>query len=166
MGVWKQVGQSLGGLAKHAAQKIVSEPMEIARDAVGEGLEKGQQTQANTTDPSQGKAAGDLASSGFATQDDFAKYQQLSGNKDKMELAMLRRNLVSQWGLETGVEQGMERARQEYAQKEEQRKQVEEHQEEQKKQLVLEQKKQDDEASAVKAARGAASAENKAWGAG
>lgn len=166
MSVWKQVGQNLGGLVRHAAQRILHEPMEVARDAVGGGIEKGQQTQANVTDPTQGKTGNNLASSGFKTQDDFAKYQQLSGNRDQMELSILRKHLVSEWGLDTNLEHGMERARQEYVEKEEQRKQVEEHREEEKKQMVVMQKKQEDEELAIKAAREAASAENQAWGAG
>lgn len=174
MTVWKQVGQNLAGLAKHALKTVVNEPMEVAKEAVGgsnsdatgQKLEQGVQTQQNTSDPAQGKAGDDLAQAGFKNQDDFAKYQQLSGNKDLMELSIIRKRLQSEWGLDTTLEGGMQKARQEWQQKEEERKREQDKKEEEKKQMVAMQKKEEDEAMAVKAAREAASAENKAWGAG
>lgn len=168
------MGQNLAGLAKHVANTVVSEPMEVAKEAVGgqnsdasgQMMEQGKQTQQNTTDPSQAKQPNDLAQAGFKNQDDFAKYQQLSGNKDLMELSILRKHLQSEWGLNTNLDSGMQKARQDWQQKEDERKKAVEQKEEEKKQMVAMQKKQEDEAMAVKAAREASSAENKAWGAG
>lgn len=171
MGVWQSVRQQVGGLAKHVASSIASEPMEVIKDAVGasgngsenqamQAMEQGTQTQQNTgtaNDPHQPK--------GFKTVQDFQKYQQLSGNKDEMEIAMLRKRLFSEYGLDTNLESGMKRARMEYEQKEQQRKQAEEQKEEQKKMEDLQVKKQE-ENIALKAAQQGSSAENKAWGAG
>lgn len=165
MSVWKSVGQNLAGLAKHVVKAVVSEPMEVVKDAVGVQMEQGNQTQQNST-PVQTPAdpMADLAKAGFATQDDFQKYQGLSGQKDQMEMQMLRKQLVRQWGLDTSLESGMQRASAEWDQKEEQRKKVIEQKEEQKKEFEFQKKKQED--IGLKAAQGEASAENKAWGAG
>ena len=165
MSVWKQVGQNLSGLAKHVVKSVVSEPVEIVKDAVGVQLEQGQQTQQNSPadDPAKQQAA-DLSKAGFKTQDDFAKYSGLSGQKDQMEIEMLRKQLVREWGLDTNIESGMQKARMEYEQKEEQRKQVEEKKEEQKKEFEFQKKQQED--IGLKAATQGSSAENKAWGAG
>lgn len=165
MGIWKQVGQNLSGLAKHVVKSVVSEPMEVARDAVGQKMEQGQQTQQASSDPVQSlDPMADLVKAGFKTQDDFQKYQGLSGQKDQIEMEMIRKQLVRQWGLDTTIEGGMQRARMEYEQKEEQRKKVEEQKEEQKKEFEFQKKQQED--IGLKAAKGEASAENKAWGAG
>lgn len=165
MSVWKQVGQTLSGLAKHVVKSVASEPMEVVKDAVGQQMEQGQQTQQNTSDPNQSNPVSDLAKAGFQTQSDYTKYQQLSGNRDQMELAILRKRLHQQQGLDVSIEGGMERARQEYEQKEQQRKQVEEQKKEEKKQMDLQVKKKEEDL-ALKAAKQASSAENKAWGAG
>lgn len=170
MSVWKSVAQQVGNLAKHVAQKVVQEPMEVVKDAVGtsaqpnenqgmQAMEQGQQTQQNTPsdDPNQPK--------GFKTQNDFLKYQQLSGRKDEMELAMLRKRLFQENGLDVSLEGGMQKARMEYEQKEQQRKQAEEQKKEEKKWVDLQTKKQEEDI-ALKAAQQASSAENKAWGAG
>jgi len=167
MGIWKQVGQNLSGLAKHVVKSVVSEPMEVVKDAVGQQMEQATPTamqsggQGNQTpdDP-----MADLAKAGFKTQDDFQKYQGLSSEKDQLELEMTRKQLVRQWGLDTTIEGGMQRARMEFEQKEEQRKKVEEQKEEQKKEFEFQKKQQED--IGLKAAKGEASAENKAWGAG
>lgn len=172
MSVWKSVGQNLAGLAKHVVKAVVAEPMEVVKDlaaqagAVGQNLEKGNQTQqqAASDDTTRVEPLQDLAKAGFKTQDDFAKYQGLSGKKDDVELAMIRKQLTREWGLDTNIESGMQRARQEYEQKEEQRKRVEEKEEEQKKEFEFQKKQQED--IALKAAKQASSAENKAWGAG
>jgi hypothetical protein len=165
MGVWKQVGQQLGGLAKHAATAVVTEPLEIAKDMVGQKMEQGQQTQQQTTDdPGTSDPLQDLAKAGFKTQDDFTKYQGLSGQKDQMEVAMLRKQLVRDWGLDTNLESGMQQARMEWEQKEAQRKQVQEKEEEQQKAFEFQKKQQDD--VALTAAKSEASAEQQAWGAG
>lgn len=159
------MGQSLSGLAKHVVQTVASEPMEVVKDAVGQQIEQGNQTQQNSSDPTQNSPLSDLAKAGFKTADDFAKYQQLSSNRDQMELAILRKRLHQQQGLDVSIEGGMERARQEYEEKERQRKQAEEQKKEEKKQMELQTKKQEEDL-ALKAAKQAASAENKAWGAG
>ncbi len=166
MGVWKQVGQNLAGLAKHVVKSVVSEPVEVVKDAVGANLEKNKPTNQQTNDPMQqpGSHIADLAKAGFKTKDDFTKYQGLSGQKDEMELAMMRKQLVREWGLDTTVEGGMQKARMEWEQKEQQRKQVEERKEEQKKEFEFQKKQQED--VGLKAAKGEASAENQAWGAG
>ncbi len=165
MGVWKQVGQNLSGLAKHVVKSVVTEPVEIVKDAVGVQLEQGKQTQQNSpaNDPGIQQAA-DLSKAGFKTQDDFQKYTGLSGQKDQMEIEMLRKQLVREWGLDTNVESGMQKARMEYEQKEEQRNKIEEQKEEQKKAFEFQKKQQED--IGLKAAKQASSAENRAWGAG
>lgn len=165
MSVWKQVGQNLSGLAKHVVKSVATEPVEIVKDMVGLQNEKGQSTQQNSPadDPVMQQAA-DLSKAGFKTQDDFAKYSGLSGQKDQMEIEMLRKQLVREWGLDTNVESGMQRARMEFEQKEEQRKKIEEQKEEQKKEFLFQKKQQED--IGLKAAKQGSSAENKAWGAG
>lgn len=170
MGVWKNVGQNLAGLAKHVAKSVVSEPMEVVKDAVGQKMEQGQSpsAQSATVGTGQGDTAGDpmtdLAKAGFKTKDDFDKYQGLSEKKDDIELAQIRGKLVREWGLDSTIEGGMQKARMEWEQKEEQRKKVEEKKEEQKKEFEFQKKQQED--IGLKAAKGEASAENKAWGAG
>lgn len=165
MSVWKQVGQNLSGLAKHVVKSVVTEPVEVIKDAVGVQIEQGKTTQQNSPadDPAQ-QQIGDLAKAGFKTQDDYTKYSGLSGQKDQLEIEMLRKQLVREWGLDTSVESGMQKARMEYAQKEEQRKQIEEKKEEQKKEFEFQKKQRED--IGLKAATESASAENKAWGAG
>lgn len=165
MGIWKNVGQNLAGLAKHVVKTVVAEPMEVVKDAVGQQMEQGNQTQQNTAQASTpADPMADLAKAGFKTQADFQKYQGLSEKKDDIELAQIRGKLVREWGLDTTVEGGMQKARSEYEQKEEQRKKVEEKKEEQKKEFEFQKAQQED--IGLKAAQGEASAENKAWGAG
>ena len=166
MSVWKSVGQSLAGLAGHAAKRVIAEPVEVVKDMVGQNLEKGNQTQQQSagddttrTDPLQ-----DLAKAGFKTKDDFQKYQGLSGEKDRMELEQVRGKLVREWGLDANLESGMQKARMEWEQKEEQRKKVEEKKEEEKKEFEFEKAKQED--LGLKAATESSSPENQAWGAG
>jgi len=106
----------------------------------------------------------DLAKAGFKNTDDYQEYRGLSEKKDDMELAAIRGKLVREWGLDTTVESGMQKARMEWEQKEEQRKKVEEKKEEQKQEFEFEKKKQED--IGLKAAKSEVSAENKAWGAG
>ncbi|MFH2085177.1 MAG: hypothetical protein ABII21_00065 [bacterium] len=165
MSVWKNVGQNLAGLAKHVVKSVVAEPVEVVKDVVGVQMEQGKQTQQNTTSTAtQNDPLADLAKTGFKTQEDFQKYQGLSEKKDDIELAHIRGKLVREWGLDTTVEGGMQKARMEYEQKEEQRKKVEEKKEEQKKEFEFQKKQQED--IGLKAAKSEASAENKAWGAG
>ena len=159
MSVWKQVGQSLSGLAKHVVKSVVSEPMEVVKDAVGQQMEQGQQTQQQPNDP-----MADLAKAGFKTQEDFTKYTGKSQQKDQLELEMTRNQLVRQWGLDTTVEGGMQKARIEFEQKEEKRNEIKEKEKEQKKEFEFQKKAQED--IGLKAAVSEASAENKAWGAG
>ena len=166
MSVWKNVGQQLGGLAKHVVKSVAVEPLEVVKDAVGQKME--QATPSATQTGGQGQKTddplADLAKAGFKTQEDFQKYQGLSSKKDDMELEMARKQLVREWGLDTTIEGGMQKARMEYEQKEEQRKKIEEKKEEQKKEFEFEKKQQDD--IGLKAAKSEASAENQAWGAG
>ncbi len=164
MGVWKQVGQNLAGLAKHVVKSVVSEPMEVVKDAVGQKMEQGVQATQQSAPQTPADPMADLAKAGFKTQDDFQKYAGLSEKKDDIELAQIRGKLVREWGLDTTVEGGMQKARQEFEQKEEQRKKVEERKEEEKKEFEFQKKQQED--IGLKAAQGEASAENKAWGAG
>ncbi len=164
MSVWKQVGQSLAGLAKHVVKSVASEPMEVVKDAVGQKMEQGARATQQAAPQTPADPMADLAKAGFKTQDDFQKYAGLSEKKDDIELAQIRGKLVREWGLDTTVEGGMQKARQEYEQKEEQRKKVEEQKEEQKKEFEFQKKQQED--IGLKAAQGEASAENKAWGAG
>ena len=164
MGVWKQVGQNLAGLAKHVVKSVVSEPMEVVKDAVGQKMEQGVQATQQSAPQTPADPMADLAKAGFKTQDDFQKYAGLSEKKDGIELAQIRGKLVREWGLDTTVEGGMQKARQEFEQKEEQRKKVEERKEEEKKEFEFQKKQQED--IGLKAAQGEASAENKAWGAG
>jgi hypothetical protein len=166
MSVWKAVAQNVGGLAKHVAKAIVTEPVEVAKDMVGlQQLEQGNKTAQQPNDPTSPQSdLADLAKAGFKTPGDFAAYQGLSGKKDQLEMQMVRKQLAREWGLDTNLESGMQRARMEYEQKEEQRKQVEEKKEEQKKEFEFQKKQQED--IALKAAKQGSSAENKAWGAG
>lgn len=167
MSVWKSVGQSLAGLAKHVVKTVASEPMEVVKDAVGQQMEAGQSPSAQGATVGTGQsdsAMSDLAKSGFKTQEDFQKYQGLSGQKDDIELAQIRGKLVREWGLDTNIESGMQKARMEWEQKEEERKKVEEKKEEQKKEFEFQQKQQED--IGLKAATAEANPENKAWGAG
>ena len=164
MGVWKQVGQNLAGLAKHVVKSVVSEPMEVVKDAVGQKMEQGVQATQQSAPQTPADPMADLAKAGFKTQDDFQKYAGLSEKKDDIELAQISGKLVREWGLDTTVEGGMQKARQEFEQKEEQRKKVEERKEEEKKEFEFKKKQQED--IGLKAAQGEASAENKAWGAG
>ena len=172
MSVWKQVGQQLGGMAKQVAQTVADVPGEIFESAIGQtphsgGDNQGMEAveQGGQTANSQQQAGDDSgAPKGFRTKDDFQKYQNLAGKRDDLELAHLRQKLQAEWGLETNLESGMQRARAEYEQKEEQRKQVEEKKEEQEKAFEFQKKKQED--IALTAAKSEASAENKAWGAG
>lgn len=167
MSVWKQVGQNLAGLAKHVTKTVVSEPMEVVKDAVGQKMEQGQSPSAQSATVGTGQndnTMNDLAKAGFKTKEDFDKYQGLSGKKDDMELQLIRRNLQSQWGLDTTIAGGMQKARMEWEQKEEQRKKVEEQKEEQKKEFEFQKKAQED--TQVTSAMRESNPENKAWGAG
>lgn len=154
MSVWKQVVKSVN-----------NEPIEVMHDAVGVQNEKGQQTQP-TASQSGGQAdpMADLAKAGFKTQEDFQKYTGKSQQKDQLELEMTRKQLVRQWGLDTTIEGGMQKAWAEWEQKEEQRKKVEEKKEEQKKEFEFQKKATED--IGLKAAVSEASGESKAWGAG
>lgn len=163
MSVWKQVGQNLAGLAQHVVKRVVAEPIEVIKDAVGQKIEQGQQTQAQSDDPTQ-NPVGDSAKAGFKTQEDFQKYQGLSGQKDQVELEIIRKNLVREWGLDANIESGMQKARMEYEQKEKQRNEIKEKEKEQKKEFEFQKKAQED--LALKAATEASNPENKAWGAG
>jgi len=154
----------LAGLAKHVVKTVVSEPMEVVKDVVGQKMEQGVQTQQQTDDSVKSDPMADLTKAGFKTQDDFQKYQGLSGQKDQMEMEMLRKQLVRQWGLDTNLESGIQKASAEWEQKEEQRKKVVEKKEEEKKEFEFQKKAAED--IGLKAAKGEASAENKAWGAG
>lgn len=164
MGVWKNVGQNLAGLAKHVVKSVVAEPMEVIADAVGQKMEQGTKTTQQSAPQAPVDPMADLAKAGFKTKDDFDKYQGLSEKKDDIELAQIRGKLVREWGLDSTIEGGMQKARMEWEQKEEQRKKVEEKKEEQKKEFEFQKKQQED--IGLKAAKGEASAENKAWGAG
>jgi hypothetical protein len=165
MGIWKNVVSQVGGLAKHAAKTVVSEPLEIVKDAVGEKIEQGVQTTQQSDDPTaQTNQLDELAKAGFKTQDDFKKYEGLSGKKDDIEMQLLRKQLVREWGLDTNLESGMKQAQMEYEQKEERRKQVEEQKEEQEKEFEFQQKQAED--AQVVAAQRESNPENKAWGAG
>ena len=114
MTIWKQVGQNLAGLAKHVVKTTASEPMEVIKDAVGQKMEQGVQTQQNSDDQNQNNPTADLAKAGFKTKEDFDKYQGLSEKKDDVELQLIRRNLQSQWGLDTTIVGGMQKARAEW----------------------------------------------------
>ena len=171
------MGQQLGGLAKHVVQSASDVPGEILEGITGQTPSGGQAQQQNEAMQAleQGGQAtaqqgtrGDDANNpkGFRTKEDFDKYQTLSGKKDNLELAQIRHKLQSEWGLDGSLESGMQQARHEYEEKEKQRRQVEEQKKEEKKMMELEVKKKEDEDMAVKAAREASSAENKAWGAG
>jgi len=116
------VGKQLGGLAKHVAKKIVREPLEVVENAVGVGgSDKGQENrsfdgaqdkgmemveQATAQANQQQAQAGDDSGkpTGFRTIQDYQKYQQLSSNKDEMEMAILRKRLAGEWGVEKGMQ--------------------------------------------------------------
>jgi len=154
-GIWQQAAQQVGGLVRHAARKIVVEPIEIAKNGVigseVEEIEKGasnsQQNQAGDDNQGQLKR--------FGTQQQYQRYQQLSGNRDKLELAMVRKQLAREWGLEAGIK----RASVAYEQREQERRQVEEKRKEEKKVWEFEQKKQENQQVAM--AKNVASAEKR-----
>ena len=167
MGVWQNVGQNLAGLGKHVVKAVVGEGVEVIKDVVGQKMEQGQSPSAQSATVGTGQSdstMSDLAKAGFKNTDDYQEYRGLSEKKDDMELAAIRGKLVREWGLDTTVESGMQKARMEWEQKEEQRKKVEEKKEEQKQEFEFEKKKQED--IGLKAAKSEVSAENKAWGAG
>lgn len=167
MGIWKQVTSSLAGIVKQAGKQLTQEPLELGQSVVQQvagqdggqalrDLEMGQaqaQTQ-GTADPNNG---------GFATKSDYDRYLALSGRKDEIELAQIRRQLEGQWGLDTNLESGMQKARSERQQQAQQIKQVEV-QKKQEENWLKEKKKEEN--YAVMAAKAQASGENKAWGAG
>jgi len=166
------VANQVSNLAKHTAKQVVQEPMEIAKNAVGasdnsgenqamQAMEQGHQGQQQANDPQSGSSD----PKGFKTLQDFQKYQQLSPKKDEMELAILRKKMHQEYGLESDVEAGMQKAHMEREQKMEERKQVDEQKKEEKKMVDLQVKKQEEDL-AIKAATQASSAENQAWGAG
>ena len=168
MGVWKQVTQQVGNLAKHVAKAVVHEPVEIVKDAVGASDQSGENQAMHAMEQGmqgQQQQTGDDSNNpkGFQTIQDYQKYQQLSGKKDEMEMAVLRKRLHQEYGLSTDLEQGMQRARMEREQKNQQEEQVEE-QKKQQEDWMQEQKKKED--MSVAAAKGQASAEKQAWGAG
>lgn len=159
-------------MAKHAGKKILREPVEVVKNVTGvsdqatgenqamEALEQGLQGQQQVgaqDDSGQPK--------GFKNVQDFQKYQKLSPKRDEMELAVVRKNLLKEFGLDTSVEGGMQKARIEREQKEKEREQVEVKKKEEKKMIDLQVKKQEED-MAVRAAKSAASAERKMWGAG
>lgn len=165
MGIWKSVASSLSGLGSHVAGKVVHEPVEVLRDMVGEKIEQAQAGQQASSDPFNAvDPVADLAKAGFKTKEDFDKYTGLAEQRDELALKNIRGKLVREWGLDTTIEGGMQKARIEWEQKEEQRKKVEEKQEEEKKEFEFLKKQQED--IGLKAAKGEASPENKAWGAG
>lgn len=153
MGVFGGVRSQLGSLARHAVGKMASEPMEMAKSALGvqsqaqnggedqgmEMMEKGsvQAAQQSNQVPSN-------KYSGFATKQHFDKYVDLSGKKDNIEINMLRRQLHKEYGIDADVESGMKRALMEREQREEQRNQVEERQKEEKEQVEEIQKERED----------------------
>lgn len=158
--------QQVSSLGKHVAQQVAQEPMEVLKEAVGvdekgenqalEAMEQGQQTQQQSTDDT-GQPQG------FNTQQDFNKYSQLTEKRDQMDLAVTRKRLFQEFGLDTNLDSGMQKARQEFTEKEEERNKVVEQKKEEAE--WLEEKKKEEDMSVV-AAKGQASAENKAWGAG
>ena len=169
-----QGGKQFGGIAKAAAKRVVREPMEVLKTAVGaktedveEGQEENQAMQAmeQAVAAQQPNPAGDGQQSGgnpppakpqgFRTEDDYHKYAERSENKDEIELRMMRRQMASEWG----VEAGMEKAREEYKQKEEERGQVEEQEKEQAEAMKYEKEKQDN--AQVAAAKDQSSAEKR-----
>jgi len=164
-GVFGQVAKQVGGIAKSAVRRVLAEPFEVVKTAVGQQNHAGNENQAmeameqganvsaqGGVQSDQGKTNG---SRGFKTVQDYQRYQQLSNNKDQLELAMVRKKLSSEWGLEAGIE----KARVEYEQKEKQRQEVEEKQAEQKKSFEFEKKKAED--AQVVAAKQSSSAEKR-----
>lgn len=166
MSVWKQVAQQAGKLGKHVAQQVAQEPMEILKEAVGvdekgenqalEAVEQGQQTQQQSTDDSN-------QHQGFETKEDYEKAVKLTEKSDQMNLAVIRKKLFREYGLDIDLESGMQKAGQEYIEKEKERNEVIEQKIEETE--WLENKKNEEDMSVI-AAKGQASAENKAWGAG
>ena len=71
---------------------------------------------------------------------------------------------MREWGLDTTIEGGMQKARMEWQQKEKQRNEVKEKEMEQKKEFEFQKKQKED--IGLKTVVSEASAENKAWGAG
>jgi hypothetical protein len=168
MGIWKQVTSQVGGILKQSAKTVGQEPLELGQTVVSqvtggdigtrENSAQGQ-TQAIPLAPTNPGDGG-----GFKTEGDYDRYTELTDRKNEIELRKLRSELHGEWGVETSVEGGMQKARVEFVQKEEERNKVEEQKIEEKK-WVAEQKKQQ-ESVAVMAAKAQASGEKQAWGAG
>lgn len=152
-------GKQLGGLAKHVAKQVVKQPFEVFKKAAGNGSSDNTQVenqamealeQAQTTS-SRSVGQSDDSFTGFATKGDFDRYSELSGERDEIEVNMLRKKLHQEYG----VERGMEKARAERQQKGTQEEQVEEQEAEQEKFFEEEKKKEIDQVSLAKAATGA-----------
>jgi hypothetical protein len=148
MGVWKQF-----------VSQIKQEPLEIAQTAIAQvnGSGTNEQGSAGSSDPI-GQSQPLLSNQG-----DVDRYTQLKAREDEINLKQIRSRLHGEFGLETNIDQGMQRARVEYQQKEQERNKVEEKKKEQE-EWVIEKKKQED--FAVVAAKSQASGEKQAWGAG
>lgn len=167
MGVWKQVTSQVGGIFKQAAKQAAQEPLELGQSVVSQVMGQdstgtGENISSPPVQPTGPGLAGD-PSGGFQSPNDLARYEQLSGRKDEIELKQLRSQLHNEWSVETNIDQGMQRARMEYQQKEQERNKEEEQKKEQE-EWVVEKKKQED--FAVVAAQSQNNGEKQAWGAG
>lgn len=162
-GFGAQVRSQLGGLSKHVVKKIIRSPYEILSDSVNDGdgkvenitmkdVEQGAQVQ-----QTQHRNANNFG--GFATKQDFERYEELAERRDEIELRQIRRLLHGQYGLPTNLEQGMERARTERIQKREQEEQVKEKEKEKKK--ILKDDKEKEESMQVRIAKAQSGAETR-----
>ncbi|MEI6690833.1 MAG: hypothetical protein WCL07_03745 [bacterium] len=163
MSVWKQVASSIGGIFSQTASQMAREPLEMGQSAVSQisgdtGTSEAGQQQATPVSQPTNDSNGE-----FRNQQDAAKYEQLAKRKDEIELAQIRANLQDEFGLETDLKKGMQRASMEYVQKEQERNKVEEKKKQEEEWMVEKKKKED---VAITAAKAQGGAENKAWGAG
>ena len=173
--IFGSVGKQFGGIAKAAAKRVVREPVEVIKTAVGvssKGEESGQSERENqaveaieqAVSAQQGGKKGAQSSdqgvnssqpNGFKTQEDFELYSERSENKDELLLRMARRELAREWGLESG----MEKARKEHEQKVEEGEQVEEQEKQQAEAMKFEKEKKENEQ--ITAAKNQSSAEKR-----
>ena len=146
--VLKSAANQVGGLARNVASKIASVPSDVLRGVVGgdvadfrteqdDQLDKIEQ---GANDPSSNSSSDDGNYSGFATKEDHDRYAKLSGEKDGIEIASVRRAMRREFSLPTTVEEGMQKERMRRNEKREEKDYLEE--QEGRERVVLEEQEQ------------------------
>lgn len=119
----------VGGLVKHAAEKIATMPFEVIQGQAGNSTSNVQSEQADVMEAmEQGAALSNTSGddyTGFATKGNYDRYAELSGRKDGMELANIRKTMRGEFSLPIDVEEGMQKARAERKEKAQEQEYVE-----------------------------------------